>query len=94
MTDVDTNPRENSVSETTTTTPVASASPPLISTSPANQATAAASNTAAMAFVVIIVWLIGLVHITVPAEVATAFTVLFGAVVHFAVIKWGLASTP
>lgn len=59
---------------------------PLISTSPATQATSTSANTTAGAMVVILLWVVSIWHVTVPNEVAIAFTVLIGSVVHFIVI--------
>jgi hypothetical protein len=64
------------------------------SDSPATQSTAAASGASAGALVVILIWLISLAHITVPAEVATAFTVLTGAAVHWIMITYGMGESP
>lgn len=62
----------------------------LISSSPANQSTAAASGGGAGAVMVILIWLLSRIHVDVPAEVATAMTILVGAGVHWAVLKYGL----
>lgn len=69
------------------------AGPALISSSPANQATAAASGGAAGAGIVILIWLLGAVHVTVPGEVAASMAVLVTAGVHWASIRWGLSDT-
>lgn len=74
--------------------PAKPATPVLVSSSPANQSTAAASGGAAAAIVVILMWVFGLFHVTVPAEVASAFVFVIGAGVHWLVIKYGLTSTP
>ena len=76
---------------TPTATTVATA--PLVSSSPANQSTAAASSGGAAGIVIILLWAIGLTHVTVPPEVAAALVTLIGILVHWVVIKWGLKST-
>lgn len=63
---------------------------PLVSTSPANQATANASGAGAAALVTILIWGLSAVHVTVPPEVAAAFTVIVGAGVHYLVVRYGL----
>jgi hypothetical protein len=45
--------------------------------------TAAASGTVSMAAVVFSVWLLSLVHITVPADAAAALSTLVTAGVHY-----------
>lgn len=67
--------------------------PPLVSTSYANQATAAGSGAGSMAFVVLVIWILGLWKIAVPPEVATAMTTLVAIGVHAAVIKYGFPAT-
>ena len=76
------------MSETTTTTK------PKTNDSPATQATSTASNAAAGALAVIVIWALSATHVTVPPEVAAAFTVLAGALVHWLVIKYGVPNTP
>lgn len=52
-------------------------------TKPTTQAAANASSGAAMAGVVVLVWLLSLWHITLPAEVAAALVTVAGGLVHY-----------
>ncbi len=57
--------------------------------SPATQSTAAASGGVAGAGVVIICWVLSLVHITVPAEVAASAMVCLAPVIHVLALYMG-----
>jgi len=52
----------------------------------ATQSTAAASGLSGSAFVVILVWVLGLRGITLPPDVAAAIVAIFGAGMHFLVV--------
>lgn len=82
------------MSETTTTTPVVAVAASDPSGSPATQGTANASSACAAAIVVIAIWLMGTLHIAVPPDVSTAFTVLIGAVVHWLTIRFAMTPMP
>jgi glucan phosphoethanolaminetransferase (alkaline phosphatase superfamily) len=62
----------------------------LISSSPADQSTAAASSGGAASIVVVLLWILSLFKIPVPPEVAAAFVVMIGAVVHYVVILFAM----
>lgn len=81
------------MSATITPSPTVVEPPPLVSSSPANQSTAAASSATAAAIVIILLWVITLVHVTVPPEVSAALVTLIGTLVHWCVIKYGLPAT-
>ncbi len=51
--------------------------------------TSAASAGASGAFVVVAAWLLGLVHVQIPADVAAALIVLLTTAVHYAVALIG-----
>jgi hypothetical protein len=54
-----------------------------LATKPTSQAAANASSGAAMAGVVVLVWLLSLWHIALPPEVAAALVSVIGALVHY-----------
>lgn len=58
--------------------------------SPATQASAAAAGGVAGALVIIMIWLINLAGASVPEQVVVALTVLVGAIVHWAVVRFAL----
>ena len=58
----------------------------------ATASTAAASGGVAGAAVVILVWLLGLMHVTMPADVAAAVMVVLSAALHAGVLKYMVPS--
>jgi len=56
--------------------------------------TAAASGGVVGAVVVMIVWGLGLAHVTVPAEVAAALMVVLSPIVHLVAQRLGLSDDP
>jgi hypothetical protein len=77
-----------------TTTPPAPATPPpspapLISSSPANQSTAAVSGLSSSGLMVVLIWALGLAHVTVPPEVAVVLVSMIGAGVHWLILTYG-----
>lgn len=56
--------------------------------------TAAASGGVVGAIVVMVVWGLGLAHVTVPAEVAAALMVVLAPIVHLLAVRLGLSPDP